>query len=128
MNNQNRNSFETIENLGAKAGQVVKQTVAVVGQDISEQLGLKEISKDKKEEIKKEDQNKKAVVARNLDAINKQIAEIKKRREQKQEQVKHVDNQAKKQNEFEKKKKESLLAKIIKSQQGTKEGVNRVGG
>lgn len=128
MNNQNRNSFETIENLGAKAGQVVKQTATVVSQDLAEQLGLKEVPKDKKDEIKKDEQNKKALVARNLDAINKQIAEIRKKREHKDEQVKQVDTQVKKQNEFEKKKKESLLAKIIKSQQGTKEGVNRVGG
>ena len=58
MNNQNRNTFESIENLGKKAGQKVAQTAAVVGQDIAEQFGLKEIPKEEKHEIKKEDKKK----------------------------------------------------------------------
>lgn len=115
------NTFESIENLGKKAGQVVKQTTAVVGQDIAEQFGLREIPKEEKQEIKKQDKS-------NLAVINQQIAEIRKKREQKQVEVKQEKKLEAQKKFFEQKKKESLLFKIIKSQKGTKEGVQRVGG
>jgi len=115
------NSFESIENLGKKAGQMVRQTATVVGGDIAEQFGLKEIPKEEKQEIKKEEKKK-------VDYLTAQITQIRQKKEQKQVQVKQEKKQEAQSKFFEKKKKESLLSKVIKSQQGTKEGVNRVGG
>jgi len=60
--------------------------------------------------------------------LTAQIAQVRRDKQQKQQELKQVEKQEKRQNIFEKKKKESLLSKIIKSQQGTKESVNRVGG
>lgn len=113
--------FETVENLGKKAGQTVQQAVTVIGGDIAEQLGLKEIPKEEKQEIKKAEKKK-------VDYLTAEIHRLRQKDNQKLAEVKQIEKQEKQQKAFEVKKKKSLLQQVIDRSKGTKEIARTAGG
>lgn len=128
-----KNSYETIEGIAKAAqsglgdmAQDAKQSIT--GDTGTETAAPKTVSDPTKKQIKSDDQAKLQQMRQNLAQINQQIQEARKKREHKEvqeEQKKVQEKQFKKQ---ETKKKESVLDKLIKSQQGSKEGVQRVSG
>ncbi len=121
-----KNTFETIE--GITKGVVNDAKQSITGQYPSDTPKPQPLPDQQKKAIKSDDSQQIQAVRQNLAKINQQIVEIRKKRENKVVQEERKEDQKKQEKQYQEKKKESLLSKIIKSQKGTKEGVNRVGG
>jgi septal ring factor EnvC (AmiA/AmiB activator) len=141
MNKILTNSFEGIEQVTKSAAQQVKKAVSDVGQDVTESLGLalaqandpdapKELPKSQKQQIKASDQASATTIRNNIAKLNQQIAEARKKKEEKQKEIVQTQTKPseKQKEKFEKSQKESALLKIIKSRKGTKEGMQRASG
>ncbi len=124
--------FESLENLTKKAAQPVKQAATDVARDISESFGfgkvVEQVTPQKKSQIKTGDAAHLQQVRQNLARINQEIAEVRKKREQKWAEQNKQGEQTKQIKQVEQQKKESVLQKMIKSRTGTKEAMQRVSG
>ena len=124
-----QNSFEGVETIKKGVAGGIKKAVEVTADEVAESLGLKEVkvmTGEEKAEIEKKDREKAVLTRQNLARINQEIVEIRKKKERKQEQK--VQTQRREEAVKQEKKKESPLMKIIKSQQGSKEAMQRAGG
>lgn len=121
--------FESIENLSKKAAQPVMQAAADVGRDVAESFGFGQtLDENSQTQIKAKDSTNLQRTRQNLVRINQEMAESRKKREQKwAEQIKK-NEQTKQIKQVEQQKKESVLQKMIKSRTGTKEAMQRASG
>ena len=76
----------------------------------------------------RDDVRKMQQVRQNLVKINQEIVQARRSREQQYQQKDRVKQQVEERQVFEKKKKESVLQKLIKSRQGSKEAMQRASG
>ena len=118
-------SFESIERLGKKAAQTVSQ-------DIKESLlgDIKTLTPEQKQKVfadEQKQQRRLQTMRQNIQVISQQMAEIRKKRRQQGEQKAQVEQKTMPISQ-EKQKKESVLAKLLKSREGTKEGMQRASG
>lgn len=120
-----KNSFETIEGIAKAVGNDAKQSIT--GQYPSD-TPPQVLPDQQKKVIKTDDSQKMQTIRQNLAKINQQIVEARKKREQKVVQEEHKQVQEKQEKQFETKKKESVLMKLIKSNKGTKEGLPKASG
>ena len=124
-----QNSFEGVETIKRGVVGKVRKTVEVTAREALESLGLKEVkimTDQEKAEIEKKDREKAVLTRQNLARINWEIAESGKKKERKQEQK--AQTQKREEVVKQERKKESPLMKIIASQQGSKEAMQRAGG
>ena len=130
--------WESLEKLSKKAAQPVKQAAADVAGDVAENLGFgrdleqgqptPQVTPQKKSRIQTGDAAGLQRIRQNLARINQEIAEVRKRREQKVDQ-KQQEQQQKQVKKFEEKQqKETVLQKLLKSRSGTKEAMPRASG
>lgn len=130
--------FESLEKLSKKAAQPVKQAAADVAGDVAESLGFGpaveqgqptvQVSSQKKTQIKTGDAAGLQRIRQNLARINQEMAEARKKREQKNLPVQPEEQQKKVKKFVEKQQKETVLQKLLKSRSGTKEAMPRAGG
>ncbi len=126
-------SFESIERLGKKAVKATSQIASEVTGDIKESL-LGEINTltpvEKQRAVLQEQAKQRRLqqMRQNVQLMNQQIEEIRKKRQQKDEQKQQVVQQQQVKKYQEKQKKESVLAKLLKSREGTKESISRASG
>ncbi len=119
------NTFESIEKLTHQVAQPAGELVKEVAGDVKESMGL---GVEKSQQIKQSDKAKISQIKQNIAVINQQMAQERKKREQKwQEQTKQQE-QVKQVKKVAEKKKESVLQRLIKSREGTKEGMPRASG
>ncbi len=123
---------EKMERMATVAAKPIKKVVSDVAQDVTDSFGLtdmpKQVPNDQKQQIKQDDRAKAAQIRQNIAKIDAQMAEIRKKRELESRRVEEHEKHTKKHEVVEKKKEDSALTKIIKSQKGTKEGMQRVSG
>lgn len=120
--------FESLEKLTKKAAQPVGQLARDLAGDVAESFG-QQIPDSQKQQISQVGKAKVAQIRQNIALINQQMAEARKKREQKwQEQNKQKPPFVPQQRDFGGARKESVLARLIKSRQGTKEGMQRASG
>ena len=133
--------FESLENLTKKAAQPVKQVVSDVISDVVESLGGSPVSASGSVPVQKSnvteidtgkisanERKKLGQIRQNLVRINLEMAEARKKREQKWVEQNKQQEQVKQVKKVEEKKKESVLAKMLKSREGTKESMARAPG
>lgn len=131
---------EKMERMATSTVKPIKKAVSDVVRDVTDSMGLtqvqstdgtetpKTVPAGQKQQIKQNDAAKMAQIRQNVANMNAQMAEIRKKRENESGRVEEHEKQTKKHEVVEKKKEDSALAKIIKSQKGTKEGMQRVSG
>lgn len=121
-------SLEGMERL-KKAVQPVGQVIAEAQEDVLESLGLKEVkplSAEEKAELGRKERERTARIRQNVARMEQEIAAARKKEEQGREQKKQAQKRAELVRR--EKRKESPLERIIKSQMGTKEAIQRTGG
>ena len=140
MPNQPRaaSPFESLENLTKKAAQPVKQAAADVAGDVAESLGFgrgleqgqpaPQVTPQKKTQINTGDAARLQQTRQDLARINQEMAEARKKREQKWVGQIKQSEQIKQFKQIEKKREDSVLQKMIKSRTGTKEAMQRASG
>ena len=138
------NPFEgSFKNLTTKAAKPIKKAVsdaaravagdvkeAVMGSNLVEEAGLKEIKPDEKQEIEKKQQLLMTETAANLKKINDEIKKAREERIKKQtQQVRQADQavQAKKAEE-QKRKEDPIWKKMLKGKMGSREAARNAGG
>lgn len=124
-------SMEKVERMvGGVAKGTGKVAADVVG-DVKESLGLETLQSLPTEQqtvIKREDEARSRVIRRNIKLMDREIDEIRRKRKQQEQQQAQVQTQRREQKKTEKKRGESVLEKLLKSREGTKEGIQRVSG
>lgn len=129
MNNNRNNDFgERLESLGSQVAKPVKKAAEIIAKDVVEQFVPLPLPSEQKEEIKNEDKQKAMQIRQNINKINQEILEIRKKKEQEMGKAKQQDQNKKQDKKVEEKKKESVLAKLLKSRRGTKESMQRASG
>ncbi len=128
-----KDSFESIERLGKKAAQIGSQVTSEVTQDVKESIfgDIKSLTAEEEQRVIVQEQAKQKRVQQmrqNVQILNQQIEEIRKKRQQKEEQKKQVEQHQQGRKYEQKQKKESVLQKLLKSREGTKEGMPRASG
>lgn len=122
---------EKMERMATVVAKPIKKAVSDVTRDVTDSFGLtdlpKQVPNDQKQQIKQNDAAKMAQIRQNVANMNAQMAEIRKKREQQPVSEKEKNPPSLKLRK-DKEKKESVLMKVIKSQKGTKEGMQRVSG
>lgn len=143
------NSFEaSFENLSTKAKQVTKTVVSdvkqqVTGQevkaqdsvvnsqgDLMQQLGLKPLAEEKKENVEQKQNELLSQTRNNLDKINREIEEARKKRLKVQESRLKEEQQVKQQKKVEenKKKEDPFWKKALRGKTGSQEAAKNVSG
>lgn len=121
---------EKMERMATVVAKPIKKAVSDVTRDVTDSFGLtdlpKQVPNDQKQQIKQDDQAKAAQIRQNIVKIDAQMTEIRKKREQQPVSEKEKNPPSLKLRKD--KEKDSALNKIIKSQKGTKEGMQRVSG
>lgn len=130
--------METIEGIAKAAGHAAKQGAADVARDVGQSLGggtnedltqgAKTLPAQQKSQIKADDTQKAQAIRQNIARMNQEILELKKQKDNKADRDQQKQVQEKQVKRMDEQKKESMLAKLIKSRKGTKEGVNRMSG
>lgn len=137
MSNYNNSSFEKLETLGKMAAKPVKRAVGDAFTDALQSLTgnyLQDVEKNQpmpqgqQKNMARDDAQKMQQVRQNLARINQEIVQARKKREQQGQEKDKVKQQVEEKKVFEKKKKESVLQKLIKSRQGSKEAMQRASG
>ena len=137
MSNYNSGPFEKLETLGKMAAKPVKRAVGDAFTDALQSLTgnyLQDVEKNQpmpqgqQKNMARDDAQKMQQVRQNLAKINQEIVQARKSREQQYQQKDQVKQQVEEKKVFEKKKKESVLQKLIKSRQGSKEAMQRASG
>ena len=137
MNNYNNSPFEKLETLGKMAAKPVKRAVGDAFTDALASLTgnyPQDVEKNKpmpqglQKNMAQDDAQKIQQVRQNLAKINQDIIMARKKGEQQYQQKNQVKQQVEEKKGFEKKKKESVLQKLIKSRQGSKEAMQRASG
>ena len=137
MNNYNSSPFEKLETLGKKALKPVKRAVDDAFTDALQSLTgnyPQDVEKNQpmpqgqQKNMARDDVRKMQQVRQNLVKINQEIVQARRSREQQYQQKDRVKQQVEERQVFEKKKKESVLQKLIKSRQGSKEAMQRASG
>lgn len=137
MSNYNSGPFEKLETLGKMAAKPVKRAVGDAFTDALASLTgnyPQDVEKNQpmpqgqQKNMARDDAQKMQQVRQNLAKINQEIVQARKSREQQYQQKDQVKQQVEEKKVFEKKKKESVLQKLIKSRQGSKEAMQRASG
>ena len=137
MNNYNSSPFEKLETLGKTALKSVKRAVDDAFTDALQSLTgnyPQDVEKNQpmpqgqQKNMARDDVRKMQQVRQNLVKINQEIVQARRSREQQYQQKDRVKQQVEERQVFEKKKKESVLQKLIKSRQGSKEAMQRASG
>lgn len=125
-------SMEKVERMVGGVAKSVGKAASDVAGDVKGSLGLEKLQSLPTEQqavIKREDETRSRVIRQNIRLMDQEIEEI--RRKRKQQEQQQVQVQARKKEEkkiVEKKKSDSVLARLIKSREGTKEGMQRASG
>ena len=137
MSNYNSSPFEKLETLGKTAAKPVKRAVGDAFTDALQSLTgnyPQDVEKNQpmpqgqQKNMARDDVRKMQQVRQNLVKINQEIVQARRSREQQYQQKDRVKQQVEERQVFEKKKKESVLQKLIKSRQGSKEAMQRASG
>jgi len=137
MSNYNSSPFEKLETLGKTAAKPVKRAVGDAFTDALQSLTgnyPQDVEKNQpmpqgqQKNMARDDAQKMQQVRQNLAKINQEIVQARRSREQQYQQKDRVKQQVEERQVFEKKKKESVLQKLIKSRQGSKEAMQRASG
>ena len=137
MSNYNSSPFEKLETLGKTAAKPVKRAVGDAFTDALQSLTgnyPQDVEKNQpmpqgqQKNMARDDAQKMQQVRQNLVKINQEIVQARRSREQQYQQKDRVKQQVEERQVFEKKKKESVLQKLIKSRQGSKEAMQRASG
>jgi len=132
--NITKNTFEGIEQITKGGVKQVKKVVETMTTDVKDSfLGeAKPLSPEEKQQLVAQDEQERqkylSTVRQNIQKIDEEILRIKKQREQKLSEQNRQQAQIKQRQQVEKKQEESVLAKLIRSKKGTREGIQRASG
>lgn len=121
-------TFEALGGVARAAGQQAARLPGEMLKDIADTVIAPQPPAASQPQVATEEKKQLVVVRQNLARINEQIKQARQAREQRQREPIGQMKQAKQIEKVEQKKKESVLARLIKSREGTKERILRVSG